>query len=101
MLQLIKCGFASEQPCLTARCGYYPARLSCSIFCASQGEHDCKTQAYIEYHCDGDGDTDNVNLNNYCTLHIDTPLLFMLDRYVAMHTQIPFGVCSGGLFSCL
>ena len=67
VLQLIKCGCASEQPCSTARCGCYAARLSCSIFCACHGEHHCKNTSNsecIEYDCDDDGDTDNVNLNN-------------------------------------
>jgi len=67
VLQLIKCGCASEQPCSTARCGCYAARLSCSILCASQHEHHCKNisnSEYIEYDYDGDGDTDHVNLKN-------------------------------------
>ena len=67
VLQLIKCECSSEQPCSTAHCGYDATRLSCSIFCACHGELHCKNTSnyeFIEYNCDGDGDTDNVNLNN-------------------------------------
>ena len=39
VLQLIKCGCASEHPCGSARCSCYAARLSCSMFCSCHGEH--------------------------------------------------------------
>ena len=42
VLQLIKRGCASGNPCSTARCGCYAAHLSCSMFCScNHGEHHC------------------------------------------------------------
>jgi len=42
VLQLIKCGCASGNPCSTVRCGCYAAHLSCSMFCScNHGEHHC------------------------------------------------------------
>ena len=41
VLQLIKCGCASERPCSTAQCGCFMANLSCSMFCGCHGDYKC------------------------------------------------------------
>lgn len=42
VLQLIKCGCASDQPCGSMRCGCFAANMQCTIFCKCKGSTDCK-----------------------------------------------------------
>ena len=67
VLQLIKCGCASEQTCSTALVVdvmplifHAPFSVPCEHHCKNTGNTE-----YIEYNRDCDGDTDNVNLNKY------------------------------------
>lgn len=41
ILQLIKCGCTSTQPCSTGRCGCVAAQISCSMFCNCNAGSDC------------------------------------------------------------
>ena len=41
ILILLRCGCTSDKPCHTARCGCVSAHLSCTFFCACQGEIRC------------------------------------------------------------
>ena len=38
ILEMIKCGCASAEPCRNAQCGCYAAHLPCTFFCASGGD---------------------------------------------------------------
>ena len=44
VLQLIRCGCSSDMPCMTARCSWYAARLSCSMFCGCHADYNCHNE---------------------------------------------------------
>ena len=41
LLQTIRCGCSSEQPCATARCGCVSSQMSCTSFCSCFTEENC------------------------------------------------------------
>lgn len=42
VLQIIRCGCASKEPCANAKCGCYAAQLSCTVFCNCQKTNSCQ-----------------------------------------------------------
>ena len=61
VLQLIKCGCSSEQPCSTARCGCFSAHLSCSIFCGCHVDNRCHNKDSVINATTIEQVNDNVN----------------------------------------
>ena len=41
ILELIRCGCVSGEPCKTGRCGCLAAQLSCTVFCACVSNGEC------------------------------------------------------------
>ena len=41
ILELIRCGCVSGEPCKTGRCGCSAAQLSCTVFCACVSNGQC------------------------------------------------------------
>ncbi|KAI8514533.1 corticospinal neuron axon guidance through spinal cord [Branchiostoma belcheri] len=41
VLEMVRCGCATEAPCSTSMCGCYTAHLSCTIFCGCHGQVHC------------------------------------------------------------
>ena len=48
VLQLIKCGCASDRACSNSRCGCYAAHVQCSIFCSCRGTVNCHNHVIAE-----------------------------------------------------
>ena len=44
ILEMIRCGCASDEPCQTARCGCMTAQLSCTVFCACTRAEHCNNR---------------------------------------------------------
>jgi hypothetical protein len=44
VLDMIKCGSATDTPCLTAMYGCYKAHLPCTMFCGCHGEVNCRNE---------------------------------------------------------
>jgi hypothetical protein len=44
VLQMIKCGCASTNPCASGRCSCVVAQMSCSIFCNCHAQLDCNNK---------------------------------------------------------
>ncbi|XP_078661436.1 uncharacterized protein LOC144905583 [Branchiostoma floridae x Branchiostoma belcheri] len=42
VLEMVRCGCATEAPCSTSMCGCYTAHLSCTIFCGCHGQAHCQ-----------------------------------------------------------
>ena len=57
VLEMIRCGCATDMRCSSAQCGYYTAHLSCTLFCECHGENNCHNEhtRRVE-NCDNDED---------------------------------------------
>ncbi len=62
VMQMIKCGCSSEQPCTTARCGCYTAQLACTVFCNCNIMGNCHNRwtKYVAELSDNESITDTV-----------------------------------------
>ncbi len=62
VMQMIKCGCSSEQPCATARCGCYTAQLACTVFCNCNIMGNCHNRwtKYVAELSDNESITDTV-----------------------------------------
>jgi hypothetical protein len=44
ILQMIRCGCSSDQPCSTGICGCHKGQLTCTVFCACNMDRNCQNQ---------------------------------------------------------
>ena len=44
MLEMVRCGCATDTPCLMAMCGCNTAHLPCTMFCGCHGEVHCQNE---------------------------------------------------------
>ena len=57
ILELLRCGCSTDQPCSTQRCGCLTGHLPCTFFCACRGESSCANR----YNSDKEGEQDDGN----------------------------------------
>ena len=64
IMQMIRCGCASDQPCAGARCGCYAAQLACTVFCNCQTTNNCLNH-WTKYAVESNDDDIQVQSDNY------------------------------------
>ncbi len=65
VLELIRCGCSSSNPCSTARCSCSASKLPCTLFCTCHREAVCGNQNNTAESDDADGgDNDDDTLEN-------------------------------------
>jgi len=57
ILELLRCGCSTDEPCSTQRCGCLTGHLPCTFFCACRGESSCENP----YNNDKEGEEDGGN----------------------------------------
>ena len=57
VLELLRCGCSSDEPCSTQRCGCQTRHLPCTFYCACRGESRCRNPN--NKHASRDADDEN------------------------------------------
>jgi len=63
VLELIKCGCASDEPCQNAHCGCEAAHLPCTFFCACQSETNCQNPYNKDKEIDDSPNDDEISVD--------------------------------------